>query len=278
MKLRGLFSQIRDKIINVYSFLTHEEEIFYFAASLSFYTIFAIIPLLFIILSVISVFPNFQNMMVDFKEMIISILIPTHIEAFTQMLDSFMKQASRMGLVGFVYVGITSLLFFRNYEFITARMFNSKPRRFLDSLKAYWIMITFFPTMIGFLFYINMQVREFFHGYKMYLLFVNSLSLFLATLLFIILFRVSANKPLIKRILIGSSFICACIWFIFKWGFLYYISYNKIYPSFYGSISILIVFMLWIYVSWTILLFGMRFCEGISIFAESKKASPPGDA
>ncbi|WP_104697573.1 MULTISPECIES: YihY family inner membrane protein [unclassified Helicobacter] len=270
MKLKALFLQTRSRITNLYNFLTHEEEIFYFAASLSFYTIFAIIPLLFIILSIISMFPNFQNMMSDFKGAIASILIPTHVDFFTQMLDSFMKQASTMGIVGFVYMGITSLLFFRNYEFITSRMFNSKPRNFLDSLKAYWIMITFFPTVIAFLFYINMQLKRIFQVYKIHLIFINSFSLLLTTILFIVLFRVSANKILVKRILIGSSFVCACIWFIFKWLFLYYISYNKIYPSFYGSISILIIFMLWIYASWTILLFGMRFCEGISIFAEHK--------
>lgn len=274
MRLNRFCFRIKKRILDIYNFLTHEQEIFYFAASLSFYTIFAVIPFLFIIFSVISNLPSFQNMMKDLKEVIISNIMPTNVDILMQMLDTFINQASKMGMIGFVYIGITSLLFFRNYEFITSRMFNSKPRKFLDSLMTYWMMITFFPVMIALMFYLNIEIKAIIVNYKFNFdfFFTNLLPLILTSLLFMTLFQVSANKTLIKKILIGSSFICACFWHCFKWVFFYYISYNKTYPSFYGSISILLIFMLWIYMSWTILLFGMRFCEGISIFAKSKKA------
>ncbi len=269
--MRELTQKCKKHLIVIYNFLTHEQEILYFAASLSFYTVFAIIPFLLIVLSIISNLPSFQNKIIDLKNLILSNIIPTNTDLLTQMLDSFMRNTPKMGIMGFFYIIITSLLFFRNYEFITSRMFNSKPRKFLDSLMMYWVMITFFPVMLSLMFYLSSEIKSLLFLHHKGFLFIDILPWLIACVIFFSLFLISANKTLNKKILIISSFSCASIWYLFKWGFFYYISYNKTYPSLYGSISVLLIFMLWIYMSWAILLFGMRVCEGISIVAESKK-------
>ena len=59
-----------------------------------------------------------------------------------------------------------------------------------------------------------------------------------------------------------SSLITSLLWSLGKWGFVYYVFYNQTYKSIYGQISILLFLMLWIYVSWIVILSGMRSCEG----------------
>lgn len=276
--MRNFIAKCKRELATIYNFLTHEQEIFYFSASLSFYTIFAILPFLLIVLSIISNLPSFQNKIADLKNLIISNIIPTNTEMIAQMLDSLMRNPSQMGIVGFIYIIVTSLLFFRNYEFITSRMFNSKPRGILDSLKVYWVMITFFPVMLALMFYLSNEIKDLLFVRKQAFFFTWLLSWLLACVSFLALFLISANKTLNKKILLISSFSCASIWYFLKWGFFYYISYNTTYPSLYGSISVLLTFMLWVYISWAVLLFGMRVCEGISIVAETKKDATQGSA
>ncbi|MCE3036749.1 YihY family inner membrane protein [Helicobacter sp. faydin-H20] len=266
-----MIKKIKHNIIVIYNFLTHEQEILYYAASLSFYTIFAIIPLLFIAFSIVSNLPSFHGKIEDLKHWIFSYIVPTNSEILSNMLDTFITNTPKMGMVGVVYIAFTSLFFFRNYEFITSRMFNSKPRKLLDSLTMYWVFITFFPIMIAGVFYLINILGALLSNTFSFFLFTKIASWVTTYFLFILLFQLSANKALNKKILFLSSFISASVWQFFKWGFISYIAYNKAYPSLYGSISILLISMLWIYLFWTILLFGMRLCEGINIATDIKK-------
>ncbi|STP13128.1 ribonuclease BN [Helicobacter mustelae] len=275
--MRRFTQKIQKNLSMVYNFLTHEQEIFYYAASLSFYTIFAIIPLLFIIFSILSHLPSFQYRLEDVRNVIFSYIIPMDSDILNNMLNDFMINAPKMGMVGFVYIIFTSLFFFRNYEFITSRMFNSKPRKILDSLMVHWLLITFFPIMIMIFFYGRHELKSILTNPFLIFLSIKIAPWIVNCLFFMMLFQISANKTLNKKILIFSSFLCASMWQFFKWAFFYYVTYNKAYPSLYGSISILPIFMLWIYISWTILLFGMRLCEGMNIFTDSKEAAKDTD-
>lgn len=260
----------KKKLKLTYNFLTHEQEILYFAASLSFYTIFAIIPLCLIIISVISSLPGFQLQIQQLKDLILSYIVPTNTETFMQIFNTFLINTHKMGIVGLIYVIMTSLLFFRNYEFITSRMFNSKPRKFIDSLMVYWVMMTFFPIAIAALFYFNAKVTPILQNTFQFFLLGEIFPWMVVCMLFLVLFKISANKTLQNKILILSSIVCASIWYAFKTLFFFYINYNKTYPSLYGSISMLLILMLWIYLSWIILLFGMRVCKGISLMIRQK--------
>lgn len=260
---------LKRNLKNAYDFLTHEQEILYFAASLSFYTIFAIIPLCLIIVSIASLFPSFQIHIQQLKDLILSNIVPTNTETFTKIFDTFLINTRKMGIVGMIYIFITSLLFFRNYDFITSRMFNSKPRNFMDSLMIYWVMITFFPIVLMALFYFNIKITPILQNTFQFFLFGKIFPWMVICVLFLLLFKISANKALNNKILIISSITCASIWYVFKVIFFYYIGYNKTYPSLYGSISMLPILMLWIYLSWTILLFGMRVCKGISLIIKN---------
>lgn len=252
------------KILNdVYHFLTYKEEMFYYASSLSFYTIFALIPMLFITFSVLLAFSHFQDKISDIQHLIISNILPANAEIVIKFMNTFLENGSKMGVVGVVSVFITSLLFFRNYEYITSKMFDSKPRKFFDSLIMYWTMITLFPLGSVVIFYFSASAQGIFmQGGKS--LFFSDLFSWLATcVLFLILFRISANKPLHKRTLFFSSFASGTVWFALKNLFVFYITYNKTYTTLYGSVSIILFLMVWIYVSWLVMLFGMRSCQGL---------------
>lgn len=260
--IKNFYQKIKTPIKEVYDFLTHEQEMFYYASSLSFYTIFALIPLLLIVFSIMLYFPYFQIQINTIKMILLSNILPSHTDIIASFFNTFMKNSSKLGMVGFIYIFFTSLMFFRNYEYITSKMFNSKPRKFFDSLVVYWSMMTLFPLGILVSIYFSAEVQYLFKNKDNAFLY-DILPWILTWILFLILFQISANKTLNKKVLFFTSLVCGSIWYIFKWGFIYYVSYNKAYLTLYGSVSILLILMLWIYISWLIILFGMRSCEAL---------------
>ena len=260
-KTQEIFTLVWDKLKSIWNFVADKELSFY-AASLSFYTIFAIIPLLLIFFSIFVNLPNFQSQIEQIRTLILSNILPTHTEVISSYLDTFMQNSSALGMMGLGYTLIASIMFFRNYEYIAAKMFNSTPRKFFDSLIMYWTMITLFPVVLAFSIYFSGEVQKTLKGTTDLSILFDLIPYLLTWIMFFLLFKLSANKPLKILALLISSVLTTAVWLITKWGFVYYVFYNETYKSVYGPISIFLFMMLWIYISWFVLLYGMRFCEG----------------
>ncbi|MDE7256186.1 MAG: YihY/virulence factor BrkB family protein, partial [Helicobacter sp.] len=84
-----------------------DTELNFYAASLSFYTIFALVPLLLVVLSIIATLPNFHNLYLEMKQLILSNLIPTNEEVVSSYLDTFLQNSSKLGELGFISILIT---------------------------------------------------------------------------------------------------------------------------------------------------------------------------
>ncbi len=260
---RQLFFALWSKIKSIWDFVADKELSFY-AASLSFYTIFAIVPLLLIIFTIFINLPNFQSQIEQIRTLILSNILPTHTDVIAEYLDTFMQNSSSLGMMGLGYTLVASVMFFRNYEYIAAKMFNSTPRKFFDSLMMYWTMITLFPVVLAFSIYFSGEVQKTLKGTADLSILFDLIPYLLTWAMFFLLFKLSANKPLKLLSLLTSSVLTSAACLLTKWAFVYYVFYNQTYKSVYGSISIFLFLMLWIYVSWFVMLYGMRFCEGFA--------------
>jgi len=239
-----------------------DKELTLAAASLSFYTIFTIIPLLLIIFTLLTTLPNFEQYYNTIKLFIFSNLLPVNSEVIMQHIDEFLANSAKMGKVGLVTVFIASLLFFKNFEFITNKVFHASQRSFLGSLKTYIILLTLTPITLGTSFFIT--------GYIASLMASNSLTSSLNILpflpyiliwgLFFLIFQISANVKVATKASLLSAFIVAIVFSVAKNAFIYYVFLNKSYTTMYGSFAMLMFLFLWIYVSWIIFIYGLKLC------------------
>jgi membrane protein len=240
-----------------------DKELTLFAASLSFYTIFTIIPLLLIMLGLVTSLPNFSEHYESIKTFIFSNLMPVHSEAIMGYIDGFLQNAGKMGIIGFAMILVASLLFFKNFEYIVNRIFDAKPRGLWDSITTYWTMVTLTPIALGISFYIT--------GYIATLMASNSITASLDILpiipyiiiwgLFFVLFQISANTKIEPKASALSSLIVSVVFNMSKNAFIYYVFLNKSYSTIYGSFAILMFFFLWIYMSWIIFIYGLKLCH-----------------
>jgi len=239
-----------------------DKELTLFAASLSFYTIFTIIPLLMIIMTLITSLPSFGDIYLKIQEYIFSNLMPVNSEMVMNQINGFLANTSKIGVIGTTMTIVASLLFFQNFEFIANHIFRAKKRPLWESITTYWTLITLTPIGMGVSFYITAKIAAMIASNE-YTAGINILPFvpYLVTWgLFFVIFQIAANTKIDPKASLISSLITAIVFNIAKNGFVFYVIMNKSYTTMYGSFAILIFLFLWIYVSWIVFIYGLKLC------------------
>lgn len=270
VRAREIYKQVREFFL---SFV--DKELTLFAASLSFYTIFTIIPLLLIIMTLLTSLPSFQVYYERIKMFIFSNLIPVQSELIISKIDGFLANAATMGMMSFIAILVASLLFFKNFEYIANKIFNAPARDLWSSITTYWTMMTLMPLGLGVSFYITGKIAAFVASNEI----VAGIDI-LAMLpygiiwgIFFLVFLIGPNVKIDPRAAALSSFAASVIFSIAKNSFIYYVVLNKAYATMYGSFSIILFLFLWIYVSWIIFLYGLKLCRMIDGIYKNKTAA-----
>ena len=241
---------MREKIIRFYELFL--DDIPYNAASLSFFTIFSLLPLLALLVYVVSHIPEFHTHIEVLMIYIMDFINPTHSQTIASSISGFLTNTDKLGTMGIFYLLFVFAMFFKDYEHIVNQMFGTKPRAlyklffmyigFLILIPALFVAFVFVSTVAKFSF--SVQIFAF--------LFI--------WIIFIVLFLISANTTITLRAASFSSLVTIILLSVVKQLFGYYVSVNTTYATIYGSFSIALFFFFWIYISWNIYLFGIKLC------------------
>ena len=251
-----------------------DKELTLFAASLSFYTIFTIIPLLLIVLTLLTTLPSFSGHYETVKAFIFSNLMPVNSEAIMGYIDGFLQNSAKMGVVGSVMIIVASLLFFKNFEYIANKIFDAKPRTLWESVTTYWTMLTLTPIALGVSFFITAKVAVMIESHTI-TSGINILPIIpylIIWALFFLIFKIGPNAKVDTKAALISSFIIGIVFSISKNIFVEYAFHNKAYTTMYGSFSILMFLFLWIYMSWIIFIYGLKLCHIIDRIYHNRDA------
>ncbi len=227
-----------------------DDDTTYYAASLSFFTIFAFLPILALIISVISNLDLFTPYLNQFMSYIVENINPTHSEIIANSINLFLSNTNQLGYLGIGYMLFIFTMFFNDYEYIISKIHHVEKRPIYISFFLYLIVLLVLPILFAVFIYLL----------KLYENDISSiiLSYLAGWIFFIILFRVSVYKKASIKSLLQSSLATMAILTITKNLFVYYIMYNKTYTTIYGSFSTLLFLFVWIYVSWIIYLYGIK--------------------
>lgn len=236
-----------------------DPDITVYASSLSFYTIFTVVPLLIISLSLIANVPIFEDQYAKIQVFIFDNIMPVQTEAIAHYFESFFQNSVELGVIGFITMVVSSMLFFQNFEHIAEKIYKAPQRRFWDAVTTYWTLITLTPIVL----IISMSLRAYIQTSYENGWIIVVLSVFPFLLLwgiFFIIYKIAINAEVSTKAAALSSFIVAVVWGIAKNSFVQYVFFNQTYATMYGSFSSLIFFFLWIYVSWILVIYGMKLC------------------
>jgi len=241
-------------------FSIFDDDISFFAASLSFYSVLSIIPMLWVLFFILHQLGVFEENFILVKAFLVESLIPSHAETITSYLESFLDNAGRMGRMGLLYIVIASVLFYKNYQYVVNKIFLVPDHSLLHSIATYLVLAFLMPATLGASFYMSEYIQQITgEGYGVLGEFAL-LSYFMIWMLFFVLFKVSPNMRIDVRIALKVSFAASLVWHVAKWVFVKYTILNQTYATLYGSFSALLFLLVWIYLSWLLLLHGLRVC------------------
>lgn len=237
-----------------------DDDISFFAASLSFYSVLSIIPMLWVLFFMLHQLGVFEDYYLLVKNFLVESLIPTHAEIITSYLESFMSNAKRMGSMGLIYIVITSVLFYRNFQYVVNKIFLVPNHSLMHSIATYLVLAFLMPATLGVSFYLSDYIQRIADVGGFAVGEFALLSYFMIWMLFFVLFKVSPNMRIDVRIALKVSFVASLIWHVAKWLFVQYMVVNQTYSTLYGSFSALLFLLVWIYLSWLLLLHGLKAC------------------
>jgi membrane protein len=231
------------------------DDILFYAGSLSFFTILALLPILALMIVLISSVRIFSEYIDKFEVYALSFINPTHSAQLKVTVSGFLSNASELGILGVLYLLFSFILFFRDYDHIVNRIYNIKEKTFFKMFSMYFFFIFLIPIVFVIYTLILTSVNIVYID--------NSIGQYLITFMvnwifFILLFKISINKKISIYSIIISSFIVLISLSVFKQLFIFYTLYNQMYTSIYGSFSTLMFFFIWLYLSWLIYLYGIK--------------------
>lgn len=233
------------------------------AASLAFTTLLSLVPLLTIALALASPFPVFSEFSVQFKIFLLTHLAP---EAAGKIITVYMQQfsdnAGRLTAAGVTFLALTAMALMLTID----RAFNaiwrvSRPRPLLNRLLIYWAVLTLGPLLIGaglsltsWLVGASMGFARALPGGARALLGVASV--LPVAVAFTLMFMIVPNRP-VPWAHAAAGGLCAAIAFeLASRGFGLYIARFSTYKLVYGAFAAIPIFLVWIYISWLVVLAG----------------------
>ena len=262
-------TQFKEIFKNYYIFLRDflgdlfDDKLGHYASSLSWSTLFSIIPLLVIMLFVFTTLPIFDSVYQNIEELIFSNLMPTDSKEVMNYINTFMENSDKLGAVGAFYVLFAAIMFFKNYDYIVNDIFSVPTRTIWEAIKTYLLLVIIIPAMMGGSFYLSTFIQVYLdkNSITSTIHLYTFLPYFIVWMMFYVAYQLSANTRITISAAMISSFITSLVWYLSKNAFVFYVVHNKTYSSIYGSISTLLFFFLWIYISWAIFIHGLKFCD-----------------
>lgn len=243
------------------------------ASSLTYTTLFAVVPMLTVFLVIISSIKALEPARQQLQDLIYSNLLPKTTIAFDQALNNFAEKSSNLTVIGIAFLFVTTIMMIMSIETAFNRIWRvQRERSGVMSLMRYWTIISLGPLILGSAFALSsalasMDILHNNFGYQLdkgYLLGVLSYLLILVGFFF--LYWAVPNRRVPWKSALIAAFFASIIFEALKNLFGWVMSNFTSYELVYGAVAALPIFLLWIYLSWNIILLGVQLSYALTTF------------
>lgn len=249
------------------------------AAALTYTTLFAVVPLMTVSYSMLAAVPNFRGVGEQLQGWIFENFVPATGEVVQDYLATFSSQAQSLTVIGIVFLAVTSIMMMKNIEAAFNRIWRvTEPRKGLSSFLLYWAVLSLGPILIGLGLLLTSYIAS--------LPFISSatemvgrarlLSLlppFFSALAFMLLYAAVPNCRVPLRSAAVGGLFAAILFELAKRGFVQFVTLSPSYQLIYGAFAAVPLFLLWIYISWTIILLGAELTRLLTVSHVNKYRS-----
>ncbi len=233
------------------------------AGSLTFTTLISLVPLVTVMLALFTAFPIFGRFQLALQQYLLQSLVPDNIaKPVLLSLTQFAGKASKLGSVGLIVLGITVLaLMFTIDRTLNGIWRVPKPRPLAQRVLVYWTALTLGPLLLGASLSLTSYAVSASRGVVQAL--PGGLSFLFGLLEFALLaggvaglYRYVPNTH-VRWVHAWAGGLFVAIGFdLAKRALGWYVQSVPTYSAVYGAFATVPILLLWIYLSWLIVLLG----------------------
>jgi membrane protein len=250
-----------------------EDRCFEEAASLGYTSLLAMVPLLAVVFGIISAFPVFDQWSKELQDFIFKNFMPATGEQIVPYIDTFLDSISSLALTGTLMLIITALMLMVRIEVAFNRIWRvDRNRTLVNRIIMYWAVLTLGPILIAAAVALSAQKILAAVGMQEGIPpGVHQVGIFILTwIVFALFFLLVPNRRvMIKHALIGA-FLSTVLFTIARAGFVAFVS-NASYKAIYGALAAFPIFLFWLYLVWTVILFGASLAASLTTFSDYRK-------
>ncbi len=246
------------------------------ASSLAYTSLLSMVPLLAIGLGILAAFPGFETLRHDLLETLFHNLVPEVGGQVQYYMGRFAANAGRLTTFGIVGLVATAVMLLVAIEAALNRIFRvANLRATWSRIIVYWAALTVGPLLAG----VGLTMSAWFSvlpwvSHMHYWAgksttaslrdFGNTISPFvILAVAFTILFLVTPNRRVRITDALAGGVVAALLVVGLRAGFSLYIAYWGAYKPVYGAIATMPIFLAWVYLSWTAVLFGAEIAAAL---------------
>ena len=240
-----------------------EEGCFRMSASLSYTSLLAVVPLTAIGFSMLAAFPVFEGIRYQFQDVLFSNFLPQSADTLKDYFDKFVENAARLTAFGIVGLAVTAILLLGTIEADLNAIFRvGRTRALAPRLLVFWALITLGPLLLG----ASLSLSTYFFALTRWVGAgavpdsVAILSSIVPTVIMVVALTLCYWVVPNRRVRLCDAFmgglVAGVLFSALRAGFGFYVANFPTYQHVYGAVSAVPIFLVWMYLSWVVVLMG----------------------
>ena len=248
------------------------DRLFEAAGALSFTTVFALVPLSMVVFGVLSAFPVFDVWSARLSDYIFAHFVPRAASAVQGYLREFSENTRELTTAGVIALVVSLLITLIGVESTFNRIWRvptARPKfsRFL----VYWTVLTLGALVAATSLALStrffaLAIFETGPGRWLEALMLRGAPMPIEMLAFAAVFKVVPHRTVKWRHALAGAALAVVLFEGVKWGIGLYLGSFGAYQKIYGPLAFVPIFLVWIYLGWSAILFGASLASSMSAF------------
>lgn len=260
------------------------------AGHLTYVTLLSLVPFMAVTVAVMASLPAFEELRSSIQTTVLANVVPSTSEALEEYFSTFIENARQLSAIGLSFLFLVAIMLMSNIDKSLNRIWRvTKKRRFIVSLAVYWMILTMGPILIGLSIAASSYLLTLTAAADQYMRGLNSLILTLlplisTTVAFLLIYVLVPNKVVKARHAFWGALVAAVLFEFAKNAFGLYLQYFPTYERLYGAVATVPILIVWIYLSWNIILLGAEvtatleeYLQADEELTEEEKVDPDTD-
>lgn len=253
------------------------------AASLTYTTLLSLVPLTTVVVAILTAFPVADQMAEMIQDFIFKNFVPASGAQVQQYLLEFSSKASRLTGIGFIALIIVALLMMRNIDQALNTIWDVPRQRTLaKQFLIHWALLSLGPLLLT----LSLAVTSYIISMPLIVEAEQTLGLgrrliglaplAASMVAFFLMYLVIPNRRVPLLHAISGGLLAAVLFELAKHAFAFYVTTFTSYQAIYGTLAVVPIFLVWVYLSWVIFLLGAEFTCSLQIFGSSHEGAADG--